>query len=137
MKMMMKIIKLLSPLSDKSEDNDLGLVFEPRTKAGLIKYCKELKTKVDKYEEQEEINKQMQIEKNKELEENKKLFSTLSKESEKIKASYELLFKENERLKKELKELKKIKESQEKEIAELKAKAPKRGRPKKQLLKNQ
>lgn len=104
-------------IDDDDKDNNLGLVFEPKTKEGLIKYCKELKAQNDKYEEQEEINKQIQIEKNKEV--------------DKIKDSYKLLFEENERLKKELEELKKIKESQEKEIAELKAKAPKRGRSKK------
>ena len=109
---------------ESEEDNDLGLVFEPRTKEGLIKYCKELKAENDRYEEQEKINKQMQEEKNKEIDKIKDSYKLLFEENEKLN-------KENERLKKELEQLKKIKESQEKEIAELKAKAPKRGRQKK------
>ena len=80
------IVKEEIYIDDDEEDNNLGLVFEPKTKEGLIKYCKELKAQNDKYEEQEEINKQLQIEKNKEV--------------DKIKDSYKLLFEENERLKK-------------------------------------
>lgn len=109
---------------ESENNNDLGLVFEPRTKEGLIKYCKELKAENDRYEEQEKINKQMQEEKNKEIDKIKDSYKLLYEENEKLN-------KENERLKKELEQLKKIKESQEKETAELKAKAPKRGRPKK------
>lgn len=108
---------------ENNENNNLRLVIPPKTKEGLNKYCKELETEIDKYKKQEEINEQIQIEKNKEL--------------DKIKDSYNLLIEENEKLKKEIAELKKIKKNQENEIIELKAITLKKEKQKKPKIQSQ